>query len=264
MTVAVAELAKEILCTAGPAQKCAVAAQLPEAAMIADFVDVPDRPARPERPLLLAPKHMKRRGTRTQGGRVALLHAVAHIELNAIDLAADLLARFGSDPRIADEARSAFLSDWAKVAAEEARHFTLLTKRLGELGASYGDLPVHDGLWRAALATSDDLLARLAIVPLVLEARGLDVTPSMIDSLRDAGDDASASVLAIILEEEVGHVAAGWRWFDHLCRREGHEPGEAFQGLVARFMPGAVRGPFNHGARSRAGLLRHLYIAASA
>ncbi len=219
----------------------------------------PDRPGRPARPELLDPRHMKRRSAHTLRGRIALLHAVAHIELNAIDLAADMIARFGLSPRLGDDVRTAFLADWAAVARDEARHFGLLSRRLADLGAVYGDLPAHDGLWKSAMATAHDLLARLAIVPLVLEGRGLDVTPSMIASLDAAGDTASADILRIILNEEVAHVAAGWRWFEYICAREGLAPAASFRALVARFLPGALRGPFNDPARAKAGLLPHLY-----
>lgn len=257
-----------ILGAPDPSEKCKLAQALPArlAAGAGATRDprAPDRPARPERPPLLDPKHMKRRGTHTLHGRVALLHAVAHIELNAIDLAADMIARFGADPRIGADVRSAFLADWALVAADEARHFGLLSQRLIDLGAAYGDLPAHDGLWKSAQATAHDLLARLAIVPLVLEARGLDVTPSMIVSLEAAGDGASAALLRVILEEEVAHVGAGWRWFEHVCTREGCDAAKTFRGFVARFLPGALKGPFNEPARARAGLLPHLYGAASA
>jgi uncharacterized ferritin-like protein (DUF455 family) len=220
----------------------------------------PERPARPARPLLLAPRRMpKRRAGGAQGTRVALLHALAHIELNAIDLAWDLIARFADDalPR-------RFYDDWVGVAAEEATHHALLAARLGELGAAYGDLPAHDGLWEAAQATAHDLLARLAVVPLVLEARGLDVTPTMIARLERVGDPASAAVLRVIYADEIGHVAAGSRWFTWLCERRGSVPAATFQMLVSRHFKGALKPPFNREGRAAAGLAPTFYELAGA
>ena len=209
----------------------------------------PDRPARPARPQLLAPAHMPKRGRGgSHANRIALLHAVAHIELNAIDLAWDMVARFGGNmPRV-------FLDDWVGVADDEARHFGLLADRLADLGAAYGDLPAHDGLWQSALATRDHLAARLAVVPMVLEARGLDVTPAMIARLKRLGDGESAAALAVIYDEEIGHVAAGRRWFDFVCRRDGLDPETAFHDLVRRYFKGTLKPPFNHPARDAAGL----------
>jgi uncharacterized ferritin-like protein (DUF455 family) len=215
----------------------------------------PGRPARPERPLLRPPKEMaKRRSFGSQAGRIALIHALAHIELNAIDLAWDLVARFvgAGLPR-------GFFDDWVEVAAEEACHFELLAGRLAELGAGYGDLPAHDGLWEAAAATVDDLLARLAVVPLVLEARGLDVTPEMAARLERVGDADSAEILRRIYRDEIGHVATGRRWFDYLCVARGLSPQAVFQDRVRRFFKGALKPPFNHQARATAGFPRHYY-----
>jgi uncharacterized ferritin-like protein (DUF455 family) len=209
----------------------------------------PPRPARPARPLLLPPRDMpKRRNFGSPAGRIALLHALAHIELNAIDLAWDILARFG-DPSLP----RGFCDDWVGVAAEEAEHFALLAGRLAALGAAYGDLPAHDGLWEAAAATSHDLLARLAVVPLVLEARGLDVTPEMILRLERAGDAESAAVLRRIYRDEIGHVAVGLRWFEWLCHRCGLDPAAAFHDCVRHHFTGALKPPFNVEARSAAG-----------
>ncbi|MBL8671393.1 MAG: ferritin-like domain-containing protein [Alphaproteobacteria bacterium] len=218
-------------------------------------VPAPARPGRPERPELLAPSRMPKRRVGGQAGRVALLHAVAHIELNAIDLAWDMVLRFG----IGDGLPRAFLDDWVRVGADEARHFELLAGRLAALGARYGDLPAHDGLWSAAAATADDVKARLAVVPLVLEARGLDVTPGMIERLRAAGDDASAAALDVIYAEEVGHVAAGMRWFAWACARDGLPPRDTWQALVGARMRGGLKRPFNAAARSAAGLAASYY-----
>ena len=186
--------------------------------------------------------------------RVALLHALAHIELNAIDLAWDLIARFGKA-----EMPRAFFDDWVKVADEEALHFELLSARLQEFGASYGDLPAHDGLWQAAANTSQDLLARLAIVPLVLEARGLDVTPATIADMLRAGDEASAALLERIYRDEIGHVAAGMRWFEHFARQAGHDPQSHWQALLRSHFRGVLRPPFNDEARAAAGMPSNFY-----
>ncbi len=208
----------------------------------------PSRPARPARPVLRRPGDMPRR--RPGGGiegRIALLHALAHIELNAIDLAWDIIARFAGEklPR-------AFYDDWVTVAGEEARHHGLLAERLTALDAAYGDLPAHDGLWQAAEETAHDLLARLAVVPLVLEARGLDVTPAIIGKLERAGDGASAAVLQVIYDDEIGHVAIGKRWFDFVCARRDLEPVSAWQDLVRRHFKGRLKPPFNEDGRTAA------------
>jgi len=214
----------------------------------------PERPGRPPRPLLLPPKEMpRRRNFGSPGGRLALLHALAHIELNAIDLGWDVVARFPGLPL-------AFYDDWARVAAEEAEHYALLAERLAALGAAYGDLPAHDGLWESAAATAHDLLARLAVVPLVLEARGLDVAPPMIARLRAVGDDASAAVLTRIRDDEIGHVAVGLRWFARLAAARGLAPDAAWQALVRAHFPGALKPPFDHAARARAGLAPEFYL----
>jgi uncharacterized ferritin-like protein (DUF455 family) len=209
----------------------------------------PSRPARPERPVVCPPKEMpKRRAFGSPAGRIALLHALAHIELNAVDLAWDLVARF------CDEALPrGFYDDWVGVAAEETRHFELLVGRLADFGARYGDLPAHDGLWEAAAATADDLLARLAVVPLVLEARGLDVTPDMVERLERVGDAQSASILRLIYCDEIDHVAAGVRWFDRLCHVRGLIPAETFRERVRRYFRGELKPPFNREARAAAG-----------
>lgn len=219
----------------------------------------PMRPARPEKPDLLHPAKMPRRKINAnREGRVALLHAIAHIELNAIDLAFDMVARF-----IGSGMPEAFFDDWVTVGDDEARHYQLLDRRLGELGAHYGDLPAHDGLWEAAMETADDLMCRLAVVPMVLEARGLDVTPAMIDKLRAAGDAESADVLELIHDEEIGHVAAGRRWFEHLCRGCDREPVETWRAIVAERFRGGLKPPFNEASRSRAGMAAAYYAEAA-
>jgi uncharacterized ferritin-like protein (DUF455 family) len=222
-------------------------------------VTPPDRPARPARPELKRPADMPKRGAgQSAAGRIALLHAIAHIELNAIDLAWDIVARF-ADAGLPQ----AFFDDWVRVADEEAKHFTLLSERLAALGAAYGDLPAHDGLWEAAEATAHDLLARLAIVPLVLEARGLDVTPTMIARMTRFGDDETAAVLATIYEDEIGHVATGMRWFAYECERRGLAPEPTWRALVAAHFKGAIKPPFNDEARAQAGMAQSFYAALS-
>ena len=196
----------------------------------------------------------KRRAFGSPAGRIALLHALAHIELNAIDLAWDLVARFCSEPL-----PRAFFDDWVGIAAEEAMHFDLLARRLADFGAGYGDLPAHDGLWESATATAGDLLARLAVVPLVLEARGLDVTPGMAAQLEQVGDGQSAAVLQRIHRDEIGHVAAGIRWFDRLCRMRTLTPEEVFHDRIRHYFKGELKPPFNREARAAAGFPAHYY-----
>jgi uncharacterized ferritin-like protein (DUF455 family) len=201
----------------------------------------------------------KRRAGGSPAGRIALLHALAHIELNAIDLAWDIVARFAGDdlPR-------AFCDDWVAIAAEEAEHHALLAARLAAFGAAYGDLPAHDGLWQAAEATAHDLLARLAIVPLVLEARGLDVTPAMIERLDRFGDVESAAVLRRIYADEIGHVATGMRWFAFLCAQRAEEPAATYQTLVRRYFKGTLKAPFNDSGRAAAGFASAFYAPLAA
>ena len=244
-----------ILNAASPADKIALSHDAASAWRAGDIRDIgdtipPDRPARPAKPELKAPREMKRRrGAGSFANRVALLHAVAHIELNAIDLAWDLIARFAA-PDLPRE----FFNDWIMVADQEATHHALVAERLTALGATYGDLPAHDGLWLAAQSTAHDLLARLAIVPLVLEARGLDVTPDMIEKLRRQDDAASVAVLEIIYREEIGHVAAGQRWFHWECARRGVEPVTSYRDLVSRYFTATLKPPFNRAARDAAGV----------
>lgn len=215
----------------------------------------PNRPGRPDRPVLRPAREMAKRGRgQSSASRIALLHAIAHIELNAVDLACDLIARFAAEglPR-------AFYDDWVSVADDEARHFGMLADRLVALGAGYGDLPAHDGLWEAALTTAHDLLARLAVVPLVLEARGLDVTPAMIANLRRAGDDDSVAILEIIYREEIRHVSIGLKWFVDLSGERGEAPEAAFHRLVRGNFRGVLKAPFNDPARAEAGLSPEFY-----
>ncbi len=214
----------------------------------------PKQPGRPKTPLLIDPRQMKRRRLGSVQGRIALLHAIAHIEFNAIDLAADMVARYAYDPRIADERRHEFISDWIGVCDDEARHFTMINDRLVELGGAYGDLPAHNGLWEAAISTMHDLAARLVMAPMILEARGLDVTPGMIEKLKSAADPQSAEILEIIYQDEIGHVAAGARWFFHICEREHQKPEHYFETLKTAHFKGFLKPPFNESARNKAGL----------
>jgi uncharacterized ferritin-like protein (DUF455 family) len=215
---------------------------------------MPDRPGRPSRPMLLAPRDMPKRSLTGQAGRLALIHSLAHIELNAVDLTWDLIGRFAHVrlPR-------SYYDDWVRVGLEEAKHFAMLQDRLSQLGATYGDLPAHDGLWQAAQDTGHDLAARLAIIPLVLEARGLDITPPMIEKARKSGDEDTARCLEVIYRDEKNHVAFGAKWFRFLCDRQGIRPESAFHTFVRRHFRGALKPPFNDRARSEAGLTPGFY-----
>ena len=203
-------------------------------------------PGRPERPKLVHPRELPRRGFGSDEGRAAFIHSIAHIEFNAIDLAWDAVYRFRGMPR-------GYYADWTRVAHDEARHFMLLRERLNDFGRDYGDYEAHNGLWEMAEKTAHSGLERMALVPRVLEARGLDVTPGMIEKLRALGDHATADILVVILREEVGHVAAGSRWFRWHCEREGVEPESTFRRLLAEYGRGVLYGPFNLAARSEAG-----------
>jgi uncharacterized ferritin-like protein (DUF455 family) len=222
-------------------------------------VPVPHRPGRPARPELIPPQRVPRRALTTLRGRIALLHAIAHIELNAVDLALDIVARFATE-----RVPKSFFDGWMTVAFEEAKHFCLVRDRLRDLGAEYGDLPAHDGLWQAAHDTRNDLTARLAVVPLILEARGLDVTPALQAKMRQSGDTESAAVLDIIYEDEKGHVAVGAKWFRFLCARENKDPALAFQKLVRDNFRGPLKAPFNDVARAEAGLTPSFYRSMTA
>ena len=215
---------------------------------------MPERPGRPLKPALLAPRDMPRRSTSGLAGRIALIHALAHIELNAVDMTWDLIGRFYT----AQVPRS-FLDNWVQVALEEAKHFELLGQRLHELGAAYGDLPAHDGLWQSAQATGHDLMARVAILPLVLEARGLDVQPAMIEGARRHGDERTAAIFEIIYRDEKRHVAIGAKWFRFLCDQRSLAPEPTFHALVRAHFRGTIRPPFNDKARSEAGLAPGFY-----
>jgi uncharacterized ferritin-like protein (DUF455 family) len=203
-------------------------------------------PGRPERPRLVDPGEVPRRSPFTPEGRAALLHAVAHIEFNAINLALDAVWRFGGMPQD-------YYRDWWLVAADEARHFTLLRAHLQSLGHDYGDFDAHDGLWSMTEKTAQDVVARMALVPRTLEARGLDATPPMQARLARAGDHRAVEILAVILHDEVRHVAIGNHWYRWLCEREGLDPQLHYPALAQRYGAPRLKGPFNLEARSRAG-----------
>jgi uncharacterized ferritin-like protein (DUF455 family) len=219
-------------------------------------VPMPAEPAWPDRPELLPPGKMPKRGKAgSERGRIALLHALAHIEFVAIDLALDMVGRFGAAfPR-------AFVDDWMRVVAEEAMHFAILDRRLRMLGHPYGALPAHGGLWQAAEATAGDVLARLAVVPMVLEARALDVSPATIARFESVGDAVSARLLARILRDEINHVAIGVRWFRMGCAEHGFAPAEHWRALVGRYFGGSIKPPFNDSARAAAGLTKDFYAS---
>ncbi len=203
-------------------------------------------PGRPARPKLVPARELPQRGLGSAEGRAAFVHAIAHIEFNAIDLAWDAVYRFrGMPPK--------FYADWVSVVHDESRHFVLLRDRLRDMGRDYGDFDAHNGLWEMAEKTAHDGLARMALVPRVLEARGLDVTPGMIVKLRNLGDIATVEILELILEEEVAHVAAGSHWYRWHCERAGVEPRATFRALLAKYAGPVLRGPFNHHARLLAG-----------
>ena len=224
------------------------------------------RPARPDKPELLDPNKMpRRRNAGSLKSKVTLLHAIAHIELNAIDLAWNMVARFA--PLYEGHAEKDtpltlpmdFFLDWLSVAGDEAKHFLLLNDYLKTFDMRYGDFPAHDGLWEAAEKTRHDLAARLAIVPMVLEARGLDVTPHMIANFTAQGDKDTVAILNVILEEEVNHVRIGRVWFEYFCTAHGHDIESYWQALVREYFHGKLKRPFNHDDRFKAGMIRDWY-----
>jgi uncharacterized ferritin-like protein (DUF455 family) len=255
----IAQACRAVLLTSDPPAKVKAARAAARAWRRSDLTfhfdaAMPDEPARPPRPELLPPSRMPKRGRAgSERSRIALLHALAHIEFSAIDLAFDLIGRFGGQfPR-------SFVDDWIGVGADEAMHFALLDRRLKTLGAAYGDLPAHAGLWEAAAATAHDPLARLAVVPTVLEARGLDVTPATVAALQRAGDSRSAAILQRIYRDEIRHVAAGMHWFRFACESCSGTPAEIWKHLVRQHFRGELKPPFNDSARAEAGLSREFY-----
>ncbi len=263
MSLSLAEMAVEVLTTADGRKKTALGRRHAAAWFAARDAGTPlpigqasppDHPARPARPELLDPREVPKRKPGSEAGRKALLHAVAHIELNAVDLHWDVIARYTHVPM-----PMGFYDDWVKAADEEAKHFNLVSDCLEEMGSFYGDLPAHAGMWRAAVDTKDDILGRLAVVPMVLEARGLDVTPGMIGIFKKAGANSAVAALETIYAEEVGHVAYGSKWFHFLCGRDNLDPKPVFHDLVRRYFHGPLKPPFNEEKRAEAGLAPDFY-----
>jgi uncharacterized ferritin-like protein (DUF455 family) len=255
----VASAIRAALLTADPRAKCfatrAVARDWRRGALAFRFdTAMPDAPARPDRPELLAPSHMPKRGKfGSERARIALWHSLAHIEFVAIDLALDMAGRFGA------EMGEEFVSDFLAVAADEAMHFALLARKLESLGSHYGALPAHGGLWEAAYNTRHDVAARLAVVPMVLEARGLDVTPATLERVKAAGDVGGVRILTRILDDEIRHVASGTKHFLRCAEMAQTNPETLWQNLVKRHFNGAIKPPFNDSARLAAGLSREFY-----
>jgi uncharacterized ferritin-like protein (DUF455 family) len=247
--------ALELLIETGPAAKTQGVAALAEASragactldaaaeLDAGLAAIPGRPARPE---LVPPRLVGRRSMATTEGRAMLVHALAHIEFNAVNLALDAVWRFPGMPE-------AYYTDWLRVAAEEAHHFTLLAAHLRALGWAYGDFSGHDSLWEMVAKTSGDVLARMALVPRTMEARGLDAIPPLRAKLAQAGDEAAAHILDILLRDEVGHVEIGNRWYFYLCARRGLEPVATYDALTVQYKAPVLKGPFNVEARRQAG-----------
>ena len=256
--------AREVLLTSNPREKAQRARQMRLDWLASGNIgsppsDLPEQPARPSKPLLVSPMDVPRRRLGSKQGRGAMLHAVAHIELNAIDLAADMIARFSHHPSLAKEDVSDFISDWSSVCDDEARHFILLDDRLNALDVRYGDHPAHNGLWEAAQTTRHNFPARIAVAPLVLEARGLDVTPGMILRLKSVADMESAAILEVIYKEEIGHVSIGARWFKYLAAQQDKTAESYFHDLVRNHFKGRIKSPFNDKARTLAGLSKAYY-----
>lgn len=256
-----ADAALHVLHTAEPAEKCRLTRAYAAQWFAGEIAETgralpPDRPARPDRPVLMAPRDMPKRAYGGDKGRAALILALAHIELNAIDLAWDIACRFPHD-----DLPKAFFDDWVQVALDEAEHFEMLERLAQTLGMSYGDLPAHDGLWQAAEQTADDVMARLVVVPMTLEARGLDTTPPTIARLIANGDTLTPPVLDVIYRDEIRHVAAGVRWFAYMAERRGLDGEGAYRRLMAERFPAGLKAPFNHEARAEAAFPREWYEA---
>ncbi len=259
-----AEMATEVLTTADGRAKAALSRRHAaawrasrdgaEREIPVGRADPPLQPARPGAPELRDPRDVPKRKPGSPQGRIALLHAVAHIELNAVDLHWDIIARF-TDVRLPP----GFYDDWVSAADDEAKHFGLMCDCLEEMGSHYGALPAHAGMWRAAEDTAEDIFGRLAVVPMVLEARGLDVTPGMIEIFRKAGADSAVAALETIYAEEVAHVAYGSKWYHFLCGRHDVDPLPHFHALVRRYFKGALKPPFNEEKRAEAGLAPDFY-----
>ena len=259
MPMTLAQAIAAALETADPRAKCMAARDVARRWRKGDLAfafdtAMPDEPARPERPELLPPARMPKRGKfGSERGRIALWHSLAHIEFVAIDLALDMAGRFGA--AMGEE----FVSDFLSVAADEAMHFALLERKLRSLGSAYGALPAHGGLWQAAHETRGDVGARLAVVPMVLEARGLDVTPATLERVRAAGDEHGARILERILDDEIRHVAIGTKHFVAVAKTRNANPQTMWKHLVRTHFRGPIKPPFNDSARLAAGLSREFY-----
>lgn len=221
-----------------------------EASITDDVITAAGIPGRPRKPVLVPPREVKQRSMASTEGRAALIHALAHIEFNAINLALDAIWRYAGMP-------PDFYIDWLKVADEEALHFMLLSSHLQSLGFAYGDFNAHNSLWEMAEKTADDVLARMALVPRTLEARGLDATPGVRKKLLQVGDHKAAEILDIILRDEIGHVEIGNRWYRWLCDQQGVEPESTYRELALRHKAPVLKGPFNKEARRQAGFTEH-------
>lgn len=253
MSAGLFELTEQALLETDPGHKCSSVKLLFNQwkdDRLAREVDLPilpvDDPGRPERPTLVDPRSLARRSTATEEGRIHLLHAFAHIEFCAINIALDAVYRFRQMP-------NQFVSDWLLVASEEAKHFQLLEDCLRERGSFYGACEAHGGLWDMVCKTRHDVLHRMALVPRVMEARGLDVTPAMIKRFQQVDDGEVVEILRVIYADEVGHVRIGNHWYQHLCEQRQLEPTTTFQSLIKEYMGGKLRGPFNWEARLEAG-----------
>jgi uncharacterized ferritin-like protein (DUF455 family) len=255
MTTCLRTLALQALTLDDPQQKCTQVQLLWDATLAGKLsinvqLSLQTRehgiPGRPAKPLLVPPKHVQRRAMHTAEGRAALIHALAHIEFNAINLALDAVWRFTGMPED-------YYRDWLQVAKEEAYHFSLLREHLQSLGFDYGDFDGHNSLWEMVEKTQSDVLARMALVPRTLEARGLDATPPLKQKLMQVGDHAAAAILDIILRDEIGHVAIGNRWFKYLCDYRGVETVATFETLRQQYQAPKLRPPFNMEARKQAG-----------
>lgn len=259
LMITLSDAACAVLAAAEPAEKCRLTRLFSADWRDGRITEVgntlpPARPARPLRPQLLPPRDMPRRSYGGDRGRIGLIHALAHIELNAIDLGWDIIARFAHEDLPRD-----FASDWVQVALDEVEHFEMLERLLASLGAAYGDLPAHDGLWQAAEKTADDILARLVVVPMTLEARGCDTTPATMDKLARNGDTLTPPALDVIYHDEIRHVAAGVRWFTFVAQKRGLDPKATYQSHMRERYPAGLKPPFNHEARAEAAFPRDWY-----
>ncbi len=249
-----------------PVEKIHLTKALPniKSGRFSEYPLAPEWPGRPEKPELVAPKLVPKRGVGSQRGVAALMHSVAHIEFNAINLALDMVLRFANSEVLENsDIRAEFIDDWISVAVDEARHFEMIDLFLKEQGYGYGIFPAHDGLWDASRQTSHDIAARLAVAPMVLEARGLDVTPLIIEKLRKNNEPKAMEILEVILEEEVQHVYFGTRWFNYVAEKRGKKPEKYFQQLVRSHYKGILKKPFNKTARFEAKLYEDFYLPLS-